>query len=84
MRLTPDRQSKSGTLWADSTFNSGEFVTTIKFRISGQVSFLYAVYGQGSSLFGDGFAVFFTKHRSPIPVSPTFPYNDAGKDVFGS
>lgn len=40
VRLTPDRQSKNGVLWSGSTFNSGEFVTTIKFRISGQVPFL--------------------------------------------
>lgn len=37
VRLTPDRQSKNGVLWSMNTFNSGEFVTTIKFRISGQV-----------------------------------------------
>ena len=37
VRLTPDRQSKSGYLWSSETFGDGEFVTTIKFRISGQV-----------------------------------------------
>lgn len=37
IRLTPDRQSKSGAIWSGQSFTSGEFVTTIKFRISGQV-----------------------------------------------
>lgn len=37
VRLTPDRQSKSGFCWSKSTLSSGEWVTTIKFRISGQV-----------------------------------------------
>lgn len=37
IRLTPDRQSKNGHLWSSSTLEDGEFVTTIKFRISGQV-----------------------------------------------
>ena len=39
VRLTPDRQSKSGFCWSKSTLNAGEWVTTIKFRISGQVGF---------------------------------------------
>ena len=37
IRLTPDRQSKNGYCWSKKTFSSGEWVTTIKFRISGQV-----------------------------------------------
>ena len=37
IRLRPDRQSKTGYCWSKKTFSSGEWVTTIKFRISGQV-----------------------------------------------
>lgn len=37
IRLTPDRQSKRGTVWSRASLNNGEWVTTIKFRISGQV-----------------------------------------------
>ena len=39
IRLTPDRQSKNGFCWSRSSFGNGEWVTTIKFRISGQVVF---------------------------------------------
>ena len=48
IRLTPDRQSKSGALWSQSTFNNGEWVTTIKFRISGQVVFYHLTLFLGS------------------------------------
>ena len=48
VRLTPDRQSKSGTLWSRQSLGSGEFVTTVKFRISGQVRVVYAVSWIGS------------------------------------
>ena len=37
IRLTPDRQSKNGYCWSKKTFTNAEWVTTIKFRISGQV-----------------------------------------------
>ena len=37
IRLTPDRQSKSGYCWSDTPLNSNKWVTTFKFRISGQV-----------------------------------------------
>ena len=37
VRLTPDRQSKTGACWSTQTINSDSWVTTIKFRISGQV-----------------------------------------------
>lgn len=37
IRLTPDRQSKRGTVWSRASLDNGEWVTTIKFRISGQV-----------------------------------------------
>ena len=37
IRLTPDRQSKRGYCWSDAAMPSDKWVTTIKFRISGQV-----------------------------------------------
>ena len=37
IRLTPDRQSKSGACWSNFMITEGSWVTTIKFRISGQV-----------------------------------------------
>ena len=37
IRLTPDRQSKSGACWSNFMLTEGSWVTTIKFRISGQV-----------------------------------------------
>lgn len=40
IRLTPDRQSKNGFCSSKPTFTNGEWVTTIKFRISGQVGVL--------------------------------------------
>ncbi|CBK25427.2 uncharacterized protein [Blastocystis hominis] len=50
VRLTPDRQSKSGFCWNDKPLNSNKWLTTVKFRIS----------GQGETLFGDGMTIFFT------------------------
>ena len=63
IRLTPDRQSKNGFCSSKTTFTNGEWVTTIKFRISGQVGVLVWINWQGASLFGDGFSVFFTQER---------------------
>ncbi|KAK8812777.1 hypothetical protein WA538_002511 [Blastocystis sp. DL] len=54
IRLTPDRQSKSGYCWSDTPLNSNKWVTTFKFRIS----------GQGEYLFGDGMTFFFTNQKS--------------------
>lgn len=44
VRLTPDRASKRGWLWADRPLNVTSFSATLTFRVS----------GQGSQLFGDG------------------------------
>eukprot|EP01012_Entosiphon_sulcatum_P039378 TRINITY_DN5181_c0_g2_i2.p1 TRINITY_DN5181_c0_g2~~TRINITY_DN5181_c0_g2_i2.p1 ORF type:complete len:211 (+),score=28.43 TRINITY_DN5181_c0_g2_i2:27-635(+) len=44
IRLTPDRQSKRGFVWSESTIQSSELSLVLKFRIS----------GQGKTLFGDG------------------------------
>ena len=43
VRLTPDRQSKTGACWSTRSINSDSWVTTIKFRISGQVSCIHSV-----------------------------------------
>ena len=40
IRLTPDRQSKRGYCWSDAAMPSDKWVTTIKFRISGQVQII--------------------------------------------
>ena len=37
IRLTSDRQSKKGYCWSDSAIANDKWVTTVKFRISGQV-----------------------------------------------
>lgn len=39
IRLTPDRQSKAGACWSNFQLTEGSWVTTIKFRISGQVCY---------------------------------------------
>jgi mannose-binding lectin 2 len=50
VRLTPDRQSKRGSLWMKQKLASPNIVTTVKFRIS----------GQGKNFYGDGVGVWFT------------------------
>ncbi|GMH90093.1 hypothetical protein TrVE_jg2740 [Triparma verrucosa] len=58
VRLTPDRQSKRGTLWSKGVVGPySEISATLTFRIS----------GQGSKLFGDGIALWLTK--SPRPTN---------------
>jgi len=47
IRLTPDRQSKRGSLWTRSKIGSDAIVINLKFRIS----------GQGKTFFGDGIAL---------------------------
>jgi hypothetical protein len=55
LRLTPDRQSRSGYLFARKPLATvgHEWVLDMEFRI----------YGQGVSLFGDGMALWMTKER---------------------
>lgn len=50
LRLTPDRASKRGYAWNYALMHEDHFTSTIYFRVS----------GQGQTLFGDGFAVWFT------------------------
>jgi Legume-like lectin family len=55
LRLTPDRQSRAGFLFAKKPLATigHEWVLDMEFRI----------YGQGVSLFGDGMALWMTKER---------------------
>ena len=54
VRLTPDRQSKKGAVWASTSVGVSELSATLKFRIS----------GQGKKYFGDGMALWLTDSRS--------------------
>lgn len=56
-RLTPDRQSKKGAIWATKGIGATEVSVALKFRIS----------GQGKKYFGDGMALWLTGSRSYIP-----------------
>ena len=53
-RLTPDRQSKKGALWATKPLGTTEVSVAMKFRIS----------GQGKKYFGDGMALWLTDARN--------------------
>ena len=50
IRLTPDRQSKRGSVWMKSKLSNPNIATTVKFRIS----------GQGKNFFGDGIGIWFS------------------------
>lgn len=52
VRLTPDRQSKKGALWARKPLGVNSFSSILKFRIS----------GQAKTFFGDGIAIWITHH----------------------
>mmetsp|Transcript_14555 Transcript_14555/g.45058 ORF Transcript_14555/g.45058 Transcript_14555/m.45058 type:complete len:430 (+) Transcript_14555:67-1356(+) len=54
VRLTPDRQSKRGALWATAAAGVDEVSATLKFRIS----------GQGKKYYGDGLALWLTDARA--------------------
>eukprot|EP00912_Choanoflagellata_sp_UC4_P000601 UC4_evm2s373 len=56
LRLTPDRQDKKGSLWNDRPCGLVQWEATFKF----------AATGQGTRLFGDGFAFWYTKDRMNI------------------
>lgn len=70
LRLTPDRQSKRGGLWATAKLEGDRaeaWSATLRFRTS----------GQGQRLFGDGVALWATTSASAAPgellgFSPTF------------
>ena len=50
IRLTPDRQSKRGSVWSRGKIGQNSISANVKFRIS----------GQGKNFFGDGIGVWFT------------------------
>lgn len=57
IRLTPDRQSRRGVLWNSVGFSPNVDGPVAPFEIEMR----FHVHGQGKKLFGDGFAVWFTK-----------------------
>jgi hypothetical protein len=54
VRLTTDRQSKSGFMWNSNPVGGQEFTTVLQFRIS----------GQGARFFGDGIGMWLTSDSS--------------------
>jgi len=52
IRLTPDRQSKKGSIWSRKPLGVPSFSAILQFRIS----------GQGKNFFGDGIAFWITQH----------------------
>lgn len=52
IRLTPDRQSKKGSVWSKRALGVSSFSTILQFRIS----------GQGKNFFGDGIALWITQN----------------------
>ena len=73
VRLTPDRQSKSGALIGLSPITEKEWISTIRFRIS----------GQGQKWFGDGFAVWLSSTRTYSPGAVHGREPDSGGGGFG-
>jgi len=57
IRLTPDRQNKRGNLWNKKECTMENWELTLEFSVT----------GQGKSLFGDGFAVWFTEDHGSGP-----------------
>lgn len=53
VRLTPDKQSRSGSLWNSKPVNVRNWDLQIHFK----------VHGNGKELFGDGFAVWYARDR---------------------
>ncbi|XP_036673271.2 vesicular integral-membrane protein VIP36 [Drosophila suzukii] len=64
IRLTPDLQSKSGALWNYSPVMTRNWEVHVGFK----------VHGKGSELFGDGFAIWYTKER--MQTGPVFGSKD--------
>ncbi|XP_003384673.1 PREDICTED: vesicular integral-membrane protein VIP36-like [Amphimedon queenslandica] len=72
VRLTPDRQSKQGSLWNHVPVGVHNWEILIHFH----------VHGAGKTLFGDGFAIWYTKERNVM--GPVFGNQDyfVGLGVF--
>uniref|UniRef100_U5ER85 Putative vesicular mannose-binding lectin n=1 Tax=Corethrella appendiculata TaxID=1370023 RepID=U5ER85_9DIPT len=66
IRLTPDLQSKSGAIWNQSPCHSINWEMHVNFK----------VHGKGKELFGDGFAIWYT--RDKMENGPVF----GSKDLF--
>ncbi|XP_017036367.1 vesicular integral-membrane protein VIP36 [Drosophila kikkawai] len=64
IRLTPDLQSKSGALWNFSPVMGRNWEVHVGFK----------VHGKGTELFGDGFAIWYTKQR--METGPVFGSKD--------
>lgn len=65
IRLTPDRQSKRGTLWNTVPWNPPREDKKGYFEIV----FEFHVHGQGTKLYGDGLALWYTRRvHQPGPV----------------
>ncbi len=60
MRLTPDRQSRRGHLWAREAWSGSSDPTT---RAGFEAIVRFHVHGKGTKLFGDGFAMWYTAER---------------------
>lgn len=56
IRLTPDRQTKKGAVWGFKPMPDASWEMTAQFKVS----------GQGTSMFGDGFALWYTKERNNL------------------
>ena len=54
VRLTPDRQSKKGWMFAHNPIGARDWSVTLRFRLS----------GQAKSLYGDGIHFWYTNQRS--------------------
>lgn len=80
IRLTPDLQSKSGALWNYSVNIMTQMCKVqMIYNVFGcfqpcltknwEVHVTFKVHGKGTELFGDGFAIWYTKERmQPGPV----------------
>jgi mannose-binding lectin 2 len=66
VRLTSDVQSQQGAIWCTLPCSLHDWEVHVHFR----------VHGHGAELFGDGFAIWYTKHR--LELGPVF----GGKDYF--
>lgn len=73
VRLTPDRQSKQGSLWntivrlilPHNNYVSAFFPPYQPVQIHNWEMILhFGVHGSGKNLFGDGFALWYTKDRN--------------------
>lgn len=65
VRLTPDRQSKRGSIWSRHVIDRTQFVAVVTFRI----------HGQGQKWFGDGIGLWLT-HESRLAPGDNHGFTD--------